>query len=189
MQCSDQVQQKEVQRVQSTNQTLGDDIRMRTGVKRPRVADQEYRSSEKRARAPQTKKCTGCKETDAHCEVEEGSRYVVVIFMYSFFTLSLHFPIYRRCKRCIRGHIKYVFESCTELEKAANQWAKNTGKAKEDGQGKTGEVGDKRGIEALTQQNKLRAGEVRERLNYILVIIPFIYVNIRNKCSGKDWFP
>lgn len=59
------------------------------------------------------------------------------------------FFIYRRCKRCIRGHIKCVFEShalAQELENAAHQ------QAKRDGQGKTGEAGDNKGIEALLRE-------------------------------------
>ena len=69
-----------------------------------------------------------------------------------FFFLLL---IYRRCKRCIRGHIKCVFESrvlAQEPEQAVHQQEKNKGKAKEDRQNKTGEVGDNRGIEALMRE-------------------------------------
>jgi len=75
--------------------------------------------------------------------------------MLTLLSFSLHFLIYRRCKRCIRGHIKSVFESrvlAQELEKAANQQEKNKGKAKEDGQGRIEEVGDNGGIEALLRE-------------------------------------
>jgi len=69
VQCFEQVQQQgEAQRLT---------------LKRP--LDPESSSSEKRARAPQTEKCTMCKERDAHCEIKEGLRYVFLSFVYSLF--------------------------------------------------------------------------------------------------------
>jgi len=43
----------------------------------------------------------------------------------------------------------------------------------------------------VLQQNKLRAGEERERQkdSIIIATFPFIYVNIPNKCSNKWRFP
>jgi len=66
--------------------TLDSYIKILPAVKRPREPESLF--SEKRIRAPQTEKCTGCKEKNAHCEVEEGSRHVFVIFVYSLFYLS-----------------------------------------------------------------------------------------------------
>jgi len=67
VQCSEHVQQQgEAQRLT---------------LKRP--LDPETSSSEKRARAPQTEKCTRCKERVANCEVKEGLMCVVLVFVYS----------------------------------------------------------------------------------------------------------
>jgi len=43
-------------------------------------------------------------------------------------------------------------------------------------------------LEHLSQQNKLHAGEKRERQKDLIkniTTIPYLYVNIQNKCSGK----
>jgi len=73
-----------------------------------------------------------------------------------FFLNPIRF-IYRRCKRCIRGHIKCVSESCVlaqEPEKLQQQ-AANKGKAKKKrtDRERQREAGDNRKHQSLVERN------------------------------------